>query len=221
MKCTCGWEITENAKFCGNCGKPVPVVDNANCVHCGKPLIPRASFCGQCGKPVSSIEVSRCVRCGKPITPGARFCGACSEGPSTAKTTLLKEKVKQAHDWLDGRIVNKNKAKRLLIFALVIGLCFTFTGLAGKIMMDGLVNGLQEAGIVSDLFELDEDEFEEGLGKSLDRKAGTFVSKFVISIIKNDPSKKVLAPKKTGGCGALMIHIFGLQTILHPEIMNT
>ena len=54
MKCySCGEEIKETAKFCGNCGadqskrpseKPV-------CSSCGTELNPQARFCGNCGAP--------------------------------------------------------------------------------------------------------------------------------------------------------------------------
>lgn len=162
MRCTCGAEIARNAKFCGKCGKAAPVTTVKKCVRCGNKLIEGAMFCGKCGYPVSRV------------TPSPK--------PIPVPTPIAWEKVKPVQEWLEGKIVNKNRAKQLLIIALVIGLCFTFTGIAGKIMMSGLTRSIQNTDFLSGA------GLESELGAILNRSAGNMISKLILSIIKNDPS---------------------------------
>ena len=49
MDCTaCGHSISEEAKFCSQCGSPVM----RSCASCGHDLAPNARFCEQCGSAV-------------------------------------------------------------------------------------------------------------------------------------------------------------------------
>jgi TM2 domain-containing membrane protein YozV len=47
----CGVEVTNDAKFCGSCGKPVS--QGRFCSKCGAPNKPSAKFCDRCGAPVN------------------------------------------------------------------------------------------------------------------------------------------------------------------------
>lgn len=46
---SCGGALAAGAKFCANCGTPVPV--KAFCTGCGNDLAPGAKFCANCGQP--------------------------------------------------------------------------------------------------------------------------------------------------------------------------
>ena len=46
---SCGGALAAGAKFCANCGTPVP--SKAFCTGCGKELAPGAKFCANCGQP--------------------------------------------------------------------------------------------------------------------------------------------------------------------------
>ncbi len=53
MKCNrCGAELTDNAKFCGNCGNPCKIAEKTYCNVCGSELEINARFCGNCGAPL-------------------------------------------------------------------------------------------------------------------------------------------------------------------------
>ncbi len=49
---SCGGALAAGAKFCANCGTPVPT--KAFCTGCGKELAPGAKFCANCGQPAAS-----------------------------------------------------------------------------------------------------------------------------------------------------------------------
>lgn len=50
MKCAkCGAQITDNAKFCFNCGEKVEVPSKIYCAECGTPMPADAKFCMNCG----------------------------------------------------------------------------------------------------------------------------------------------------------------------------
>jgi len=46
----CGVAISPNARFCGSCGKHIPV--ERNCPRCGTRISPTAKFCGTCGQTI-------------------------------------------------------------------------------------------------------------------------------------------------------------------------
>jgi hypothetical protein len=49
---SCGGALAAGAKFCANCGTPVP--SKAFCTGCGKELAPGAKFCANCGQPTGA-----------------------------------------------------------------------------------------------------------------------------------------------------------------------
>lgn len=74
---SCGTAILPDAKFCGSCGKPIPVT--STCVQCGSVLPEGANFCGKCGTPVMQLQTAVCPGCGVTLTPGAKFCSNCGK----------------------------------------------------------------------------------------------------------------------------------------------
>lgn len=59
MKCKeCGYELSNDVKFCGKCGKPVTSsisssINKIKCEECGSEIDNDLKFCPKCGKPVS------------------------------------------------------------------------------------------------------------------------------------------------------------------------
>lgn len=55
MKCKeCNYEF-DNAKFCPECGKPVPIGNNKiKCIKCGHEVDSNIKFCPECGESVHS-----------------------------------------------------------------------------------------------------------------------------------------------------------------------
>ena len=49
---SCNASLAEGAKFCPECGTPVPV--SSKCSSCGADLKAEAKFCGECGTPVTN-----------------------------------------------------------------------------------------------------------------------------------------------------------------------
>ncbi len=77
MKCrNCGSMVSEDAKFCPQCGEPVMDKKNFACPSCGKPVEEGSKFCPSCG---SKIEEKRCPECGEKIDKHARFCPKCGK----------------------------------------------------------------------------------------------------------------------------------------------
>lgn len=60
IKCTkCGYELSDGAKFCGNCGTTVEAVSEKKfCAKCGSQLKPEAKFCGVCGETVAAAPTA-------------------------------------------------------------------------------------------------------------------------------------------------------------------
>ena len=50
---SCGGALAAGAKFCANCGTPVPT--KAFCTGCGTELAPGAKFCANCGQPAGYV----------------------------------------------------------------------------------------------------------------------------------------------------------------------
>ena len=102
--------------------------------------------------------------------------------------SVLRERAKPVSDWADSKIVDKARAKKILIIALVIGLCFVFAGLAGKVCMDKATDSVKKAEFISGL----------GIGADtlLNRSAGKAMTRLLVSLIKNDSSGFVNAIKQ-------------------------
>lgn len=71
-KCACGADT--GGKFCGECGKPKPVLDSWKC-GCGTET--SGKFCGECGKPRPVSDDWTCT-CGV-ANKGNKFCGECGK----------------------------------------------------------------------------------------------------------------------------------------------
>jgi len=68
----CNTQVAAGAKFCPNCGGPMPVA-NA-CPKCKAEVAPGAKFCSSCG---TSLAGATCAKCNAELAPGAKFCGSC------------------------------------------------------------------------------------------------------------------------------------------------
>lgn len=95
MKClNCGNEVSSNAVFCDNCGRPIEVPPGAApetdkqetpksyCGSCGAELETGAEFCGNCGARMGGAAAAPssrvfCGSCGAELEAGAEFCGNC------------------------------------------------------------------------------------------------------------------------------------------------
>jgi len=50
------------------------------CAACSHDLLPDAKFCGECGRPVElKPEPRKCPKCGAENMPGSTFCNQCGE----------------------------------------------------------------------------------------------------------------------------------------------
>lgn len=67
----CGASVSENAKFCPECGSAMGNV----CPKCGASVKQGAKFCCECG----SRLVGACPKCGAEVSPGSKFCPECGE----------------------------------------------------------------------------------------------------------------------------------------------
>lgn len=72
----CNASIRINAKFCGDCGKPVQE-EKVPCISCQAEIKKDAKFCGECG--TQQITEKTCPKCDKKNGPEAKFCGDCGE----------------------------------------------------------------------------------------------------------------------------------------------
>lgn len=166
MKCACGANIHEGAKFCGKCGKPVPTAQNAYCSGCGAKLHPGAAFCGKCGARVST------------------------SGPRT--TTPLTGRVGRLKTYVDGRLgvgsTSRSRAKHLLIVIFVIAVCIAATGISGRLILRNV------SGAIIESMEIFDDMGDDSVTDELNKMASRELTKFVISLIRNDSSgyKKAL-----------------------------
>lgn len=54
----CGFELSEDIKFCPGCGLKVEIPQNQNnfCTNCGAKIMPDATFCHQCGQTIAHEE---------------------------------------------------------------------------------------------------------------------------------------------------------------------
>jgi ribosomal protein L40E len=109
--CTCGAPLTEDTRFCGNCGinaQEIIVKAKAEelaraeaakrttvavCLQCGTEVTMTAKFCRSCGaavnetrEPTAEPQITPCCpHCGSTITSTAKFCRSCGKA-MTAET---------------------------------------------------------------------------------------------------------------------------------------
>lgn len=94
MNCNnCGFQMSDTAAFCPNCGASVPEAPteflfDKSCPHCHAPLLPGAVFCNTCGKNVDGAVVDEriCIHCGCPLKPEAEFCPNCGNSVTAGFT---------------------------------------------------------------------------------------------------------------------------------------
>ena len=68
----CQASVAAGARFCGNCGAPMPQA--SACPKCQATVPPGAKFCSGCG---TALGASSCPKCQAAIAPGSKFCGSC------------------------------------------------------------------------------------------------------------------------------------------------
>lgn len=68
----CQATVAAGAKFCGNCGAPMPQA--ATCPKCQATAAPGAKFCSACG---TALGAATCPKCQAAVAPGSKFCGSC------------------------------------------------------------------------------------------------------------------------------------------------
>ena len=79
VKCPhCGALVSENAKFCKECGKAIAPAGTVPCPKCGAQIAKDAKFCKECGAPTKL----KCPKCGKELAADARFCRECGAAVS-------------------------------------------------------------------------------------------------------------------------------------------
>ncbi len=73
----CNAAVPEGAKFCGNCGAPMPAP--SVCPKCNAAVPAGAKFCGNCGAPVAVVAAApaTCPKCNAAVVAGAKFCNSC------------------------------------------------------------------------------------------------------------------------------------------------
>ena len=187
MKCTCGAELPSGSKFCGKCGRPVSGLPKLYCRKCGSQLCPGAKFCGKCGTPSDSQQmfsdsVSRRSKPGKSFLNMGALDHACRKAATYTDSWIgtIRKKTEPVSKWADSRVTDKKRAKQLIIVALVVGLCITFAGLAGKITMGKLSENLRNTAILPGVYS----EFESIVNRSV----GNAITKLIVSLVKNDSS---------------------------------
>lgn len=75
VKCPkCGNAVSDNAKFCPECGEKM-TVETVKCFSCGKEIQKGVKFCPECG----AKQEKRVCKCGATIDDGAKFCPECGE----------------------------------------------------------------------------------------------------------------------------------------------
>lgn len=89
IKClSCGAMITENEKFCPECGSPVNHFQNPKvfCPSCGAEVSPEEKFCPECGVPITNLKETKriCPSCKSEISDDEKFCPECGTPVSSA-----------------------------------------------------------------------------------------------------------------------------------------
>ena len=189
MKCQCGAEIPDGSKYCGFCGRQVeqPMI---KCCVCGNDVRAEANFCPICGNRITNRdEKVKCKFCGRLIPCDASYCGFCGKKQNNTYTNnkfylfvsqlLLPIKTWFTQFSIDRRdISNDGRIRKILIISLIIGICITFTGFAGRIAMDQVSKKAMSTNYFQDI--------DPEMGQMLNRSTGRTVRSFMVAVIKND-----------------------------------
>ena len=112
----CGQETAAGAKFCSNCGTPMPQAapQQTACPRCGSPLEANVRFCANCGERIpqagaaelqtgshfaggdTAPEQRVCANCGSVLTEGMEFCTHCGASVGAAAAQTEAEQVTAA-----------------------------------------------------------------------------------------------------------------------------
>ena len=75
IKCpSCGKMISEDAKFCPECGEDIRGKKIFRCSDCGAPVQAGSKFCPSCG---AAVKMEKCPDCGAPLLDADQFCPKC------------------------------------------------------------------------------------------------------------------------------------------------
>lgn len=127
MKCSkCGFELSEDAKFCTECGTKVEdKKDSIFCENCGSKMNKDSLFCSECGTKVGSATVEvkkeikknvpKCPNCDVELEVDSMFCPECGTKieKGSKKTTKKKEEVVEKEETTEkAEKVDSKKTKK-------------------------------------------------------------------------------------------------------------
>lgn len=69
----CGKQVSDNQKFCPECGAELHKTNTIRCIHCGVEIGIKSKFCPECGKP----QQTNCPKCNAEIQGTPKFCPEC------------------------------------------------------------------------------------------------------------------------------------------------
>lgn len=69
----CGKQVSDNQKFCPECGAELHKTNTISCIHCGAEIGIKSKFCPECGKP----QQTNCPKCNAEIQGTPKFCPEC------------------------------------------------------------------------------------------------------------------------------------------------
>ena len=99
MRCpACEDDNRDGARFCNNCGAPLPV----RCPGCGTDNRPGAKFCDDCGAPLTTAATARRGPSGERSGLGAPQAGSQRPTPMAYTPTHLAEKILASRAALEG-----------------------------------------------------------------------------------------------------------------------
>lgn len=140
----CGNELKENAKFCGKCGEPAPVVLQAEI-------------------PAAEPKQTLCQSCGNPLKDGAKFCNKCGATTNTAQKEVEQPMPAQIIDTnaLAPSVMQlkKSMCSVLLIVAVVLYTILTL----GRVVSAFKINTIDTDAVFSVIEDedIDVDEYKE------------------------------------------------------------
>lgn len=210
MKClNCGFELSQNAKFCTECGAKVEEKKEEvkYCENCGNAILSDALFCSECGTKVGNNplekkekeekkDIPKCPTCNAELEVGSLFCAECGakiENSTKKKTT--KKEVKE--DKKETKKIKENeecKSENVHTATLTVSRKKSFKGCAVPfhVLLDGVkVGDLKNGASVTC-------EVEEG------------IHKVTISTIDKDTDQPIEVTKERNSIEILTVAKMGL-----------